>query len=72
MVPMGLQKQSNLANIVGAIVYVLGMLVLWITQNISILSAAIVLMITECCVAGWRTLMVIKYRDRLNADKEGQ
>lgn len=72
MVPMGLQKQSNLANIVGAIVYVLGMRVLWITQNISILSAAIVLMITECCVAGWRTLMVIKYRDRLNADKEGQ
>jgi len=72
MVPMGLHKQSNIANIVGAIVYVLGMLLLWITQSISILSAAIVLMITECCVAVWRALMVIKYRDRLKASKEGQ
>lgn len=69
LVPMGLQRQSNMANVIGAVVYVIGMLLLWVTNNISILGAAIVLMLTECCVAGWRTGVVIKYRDRLQENK---
>jgi PST family polysaccharide transporter len=65
LVPMGLQKQSNLANVVGAVVYAIGILLLWCTGHITILSAAVVLMITECSVAGWRMATVIKYRARL-------
>jgi PST family polysaccharide transporter len=72
LIPMGLNRQSNFANVVGALVYVLGMLLLWATGNISIFSAAIVLMITECCVTGWRVAMVVKHRDRLQTDKGEQ
>lgn len=70
LVPMGLQKQSNLANIVGAVVYVIGMLILWITNQITIFGAAVVLMITECCVAIWRAAVVIKHRDRLSRKRD--
>ena len=65
LVPMGLQKQSNLANIIGAAVYVIGMGLLWFTGHITILSAAVVLMITECSVTVWRAATVMKHRDRL-------
>lgn len=70
LVPMGLQKQSNMANIVGAVVYVAGMVLLWGTDHISIFGAAMVLMITECCVTGWRVATVIKYRSRLKISKK--
>ncbi|MGI6498361.1 MAG: oligosaccharide flippase family protein [Oscillospiraceae bacterium] len=70
LVPMGLQRQSNLANAVGAVVYIFGMLLLWAMGRVSIVSAAVVLTVTECCVAGWRAAMVIKHRDRLQNNKE--
>lgn len=70
LVPMGLQKQSNMANVIGAAVYVIGMLLLWATDHITILGAAVVLTVTEFCVAGWRIVTVIRYRDRLRIKRE--
>lgn len=72
LIPMGLQKQSNMANIVGAMVYIAGMALLWTTAHISIFGAALVLMITECCVTGWRAATVVKYRSRLKVKEDSR
>ena len=65
LVPMGLKGQATLANIIGIVVYVIGMIVLWLSGNISIVSAAVLLSVTECCVTSWRIAAVIVHRDRL-------
>lgn len=65
LVPMGLQKQSNMANIVGAVVYIVGMSIILIKDNLSIVNAAIVLTVTECCVTCWRMTVVFRHRHLL-------
>lgn len=67
LVPMGLGKQSNYANLVGAGFYMAGLLLLWIVHAITILSVALLVSATEFLVMLWRVLIVVKYRDRLTA-----
>ena len=65
MVPMGLKNQSNLASIVGMIVYVSGMFLLLCADHITIIGAAVVLLLSEYGAAGWRVVIVLKHRNRL-------
>lgn len=67
LVPMGLGKQSNYANIIGAGFYLAGLLLLWSVHAISIMSVALLVSATEFLVMLWRVLTVVKYRDRLTA-----
>lgn len=66
LVPMGLGKQSNYANVVGIIIYISGNILLFITNKISIVSVALILMITEFSVTSWRVYVLIRHRHFLN------
>lgn len=65
LVPMGLRRYANMANVVGAVVWCGGMLMLWSLGSLDILSAALLLGVTELSVTLCRLTAVLANRNRL-------
>jgi PST family polysaccharide transporter len=65
LVPMGLGKQSNMANVIGAIVYLFGTAICLSVGKMNPISAARILLISTMSVLLWRVGVLWHYRERL-------
>lgn len=70
LVPMGLGKQSNFANIIGAAVYCAGVLICLATKSLNEMSAAAVLLAAIASVTLWRTGVLLWHMRQFKITKE--
>ncbi len=71
LVPMGLGKLSNYANLIGAGFHIVGLFILYFRGHISIISVAVLASITESIILLFRIGLIIKYRSLLNTVPSG-
>ena len=65
---LGYTKEANLTVIISSIIHVAGLFILFITNHMTIISIALLYMLTEYIIFGMRLFLVIKYKLLVNKE----
>ncbi len=69
---MGLAKHANYSTIVGSVFYLVVMVILFATNQVSMVTLGLLTSATEVLIFLYRLVVVWHYRDRMRPDNRGR